>query len=115
MKVKPKLHAFLFSWCQEASLSTERGGPVLTTKPFHGRIPTILSKNPTPPQGGNLPFCECQETCFPKVQKGPVLPTIPNHGRVSPSPLKSKNAKFPTEGRRAITYYSVNGIKRLAS
>jgi hypothetical protein len=79
----PRLHAFLFCWCQEASFPTEHGGPALTKKASCGKAPTAQSKsrNLTPPLSGNLPFCGFQETCFPKAQKYPVLPNVPNHGK----------------------------------
>jgi hypothetical protein len=116
MQMNFRLHALLFCWHQEASLPTEYRGPVLTTKPSHGRAPTALSnsKNPAPPLSGNLPFCGCQETCLPKAQKDPALPTVPNHRRALTSPLKTKNATFPIVGRKAVTYYSVSGTRKPA-
>jgi hypothetical protein len=77
---------------------TEHRGPVLITKPSYGRVPTALSKNRNPALPGY------QETCFPKEQKGLVLPTVPDHGKTHSSTLNTKNAKFPTEGRKAVTY-----------
>jgi hypothetical protein len=44
-----------------------------------------------------------------------VLPTVPNHSKAPTSPLKNKNARFPTEGKKAVTYYSVSGTRRPAS
>jgi hypothetical protein len=78
---------------------------------------TALSKsgNPAPPLSYNLPFSECQVTCVPQAQKGPALPTVPDHGRVSTSPLKRKTIRIPTEGRKAISYYSESGTRRSAS
>jgi hypothetical protein len=77
---EPQDPCFATLQCQ-ASLPTEHGGPVLTTKPSCGRAPSApsKSKNPPPPLSGNLPFCK--ETCFPKAQKGPAFPTVPNHGK----------------------------------
>jgi hypothetical protein len=78
-------------------------------------LPCQKSNNPAPPLSGNLLFFGCQETCFPKTQKNPALPIVPNHGRSPTSPLKSKNARFLTEGRKAAAYYSVSGTRRPAS
>jgi hypothetical protein len=91
-------------------------GPVLTTKPSSGRAPTALSKsrNPDPPLSDNLPFCERQETCFPKAQKGPMVPPILDHRRVPALPSNNKNARFPTEEKKAVTCYSVDIIRRPA-
>jgi hypothetical protein len=40
---------------------------------------------------------------------------MPGHRRDFTSPLKSKNTKFPTEGRKAVTCYSVGGTRKPAS
>jgi hypothetical protein len=82
-----------------------------------GIVPTAPSKsgNPALLLSGSLPFCGCQDTCFPKTQKGPVLLTVPAYERDPTSPLKTKSAKFPTQGRKAVTYYSVSGTRRPAS
>jgi hypothetical protein len=40
---------------------------------------------------------------------------VPIHGRAPASPLKTKNTRLPTEGRKAIKYYSVGGTRRPAS
>jgi hypothetical protein len=40
---------------------------------------------------------------------------VPDHRRVPASPLKSKNARFPIEESKAVTYYSVKSIRRTAS
>jgi hypothetical protein len=92
-------------------------GWTLNTKPSHERVPTAPSKsrNPAPPISGNLSFCACQETRCPKAQKGQAFPTVSNHRTVLASPLESKNARFPTELRKAVTYYLVCGTRRPAS
>jgi hypothetical protein len=115
-QVKLRLHALLFWWCQEASFPTEHRGPALTSKPSCGRALTVPpeSGNPALPLSGNLPFCGCQETCFPKAQKGPVLLTVPNHGRAHFS-IKEQKHRFPIEGRKVETYYSVSVTRRTAS
>jgi hypothetical protein len=46
------------------------------------------------------------------VHKGPVLPTVSNHGRAPTNLLKSENAGFPTEGRKAVTCYSMRSTRR---
>jgi hypothetical protein len=81
-QVKLRLYAFLFCWCQEASLPTEHWGPAFTNKPSHGRISATPSKrrNPASPLSGNMSFCGCQKTCFPSA-KGP------DHGRTPASLL----------------------------
>jgi hypothetical protein len=105
----------LFCWCQEASLLRGDGDPALTTKPSHGKAPTAQSKskNPALLLSGNLPLCECQETYFPNEQKGPS--TIPNHKRAPASPLNSENTRFSSEGRKAVTCYSVGSTRRPSS
>jgi hypothetical protein len=118
-QVIPRLHNLLFCWLQ-ASLSIDYGGLRLIIKPSCGRALTVWSKsgNPAPLLRGNLPSpsaCGCQETCFPMAQKGLALPTVPNHGRAPTSPLKTKNIKFSTEGRKAVTYYSVSVTRMPAS
>jgi hypothetical protein len=40
---------------------------------------------------------------------------MPNHGRGLAHPLKRKKARFSTEERKAVNYYSVGSTKRLAS
>jgi hypothetical protein len=92
MQVNPRLHAFLFCWCQEASLLTEDGGPVLTIKHSHWGSPATPSNSRSlaPLLSDNLSLFGCQETCFFKASKGPELPTVPNHQESSCFSVKDR-------------------------
>jgi hypothetical protein len=86
--------------------------PSTNHKALLGESPCSPTKsgNPIPPPNGNLPFYGCQKTCFPKAQNGPALLILLDH--IS-SPSKSKNTRFPTNGKITVTYYSVSGIRSL--
>jgi hypothetical protein len=63
-----------------------------------------------PPLSGNPLFCSYEEACLPRC---PALPTVPDSER-APAPLSMiGNARFPTEGRKAIIWYSVGGQEDL--
>jgi hypothetical protein len=45
----------------------------------------------------------------------PSLPTVPDNQTALTPPSQSKNARFPTEGRKAITCYSAGGTRSTVS
>jgi hypothetical protein len=55
------------------------------------------------------------ESPSPKAHRSPLSPTVPDSWRVPLPPSKSKNARFPTEGRKAAACNSVNSTRRPAS
>jgi hypothetical protein len=59
-----------------SKIISKHRGPVLTTKPFHGRVPTALSmkRNPVPPLSVNVPLCGYQETHFLRGKKAQCFP-----------------------------------------
>jgi hypothetical protein len=57
-----------------------------------------------------LIICWCQDACLPTEHGGPVLPTFSDKRALAP-PSKSKNARFPTEERKAITCYSAGSTR----
>jgi hypothetical protein len=50
-----------------------------------------------------------------KVHRSPALCTVLDRWRVSMSLSKRENVRSPTEGRKAVTCYSVDGTRRPAS
>jgi hypothetical protein len=50
-----------------------------------------------------------------KVQRSPVLTTMLDSWRAPISLSKSENARFPTEGRKAVICYSVDSTRRPTS
>jgi hypothetical protein len=51
----------------------------------------------------------------PKVHRGSALPTVPDNRRGPVPMLKSESVRFPTEGRKTVTCYSVGSTRRPAS
>jgi hypothetical protein len=101
-----RLHTLLICWYQEASLSTEHRGPVLSTMPSHGRAPIAPSKSRIPalPLNGNLPLWGAKRTAFTRHKKAQHSHCAWPWG-VPASPLKSGKGRFPTEGRKALNFY----------
>jgi hypothetical protein len=99
---------------EQASLSTDHGGPTLTSKSSCGRTPTAPSKSRKQALH-SVVICHSVGARRPvslrhkKAQYFPLFLTI---GDPPTSPLKTKNARFLTEGRKAVTYYSLSGIRR---
>jgi hypothetical protein len=58
-----------------------------------------------------LLFRWCHEASLPTEHGDPVLPTVSDSKRALAPPSKSNNTRFPTEGRKAITCYSIGGTK----
>jgi hypothetical protein len=57
-----------------------------------------------------LLICWHQEASFPQ-HRGPALPAVPDSKRAFAPLSKSKNARFPTEGRKTINCYSAGGTR----
>jgi hypothetical protein len=62
-----------------------------------------------------LLFCWRQETSLPKKHRGPAFPIVPDSKRALPFPLKSKNASFPIEVRKAVMCYIADSTRSTAS
>jgi hypothetical protein len=58
-----------------------------------------------------LLFCWCQEASLPTEHGNPALPTVPDSKRALLPPSKSKNVRFPTKGKKAITCYSTGSTR----
>jgi hypothetical protein len=71
-------------------------------------LPTHTQVNP---RLQALLSCWHQEASLPTKHGGPVLLTVPDSKRALVPPSKSKNTRFPTEGRKAITCYSAGGTR----
>jgi hypothetical protein len=59
--------------------------------------------HPSEPQAPGFAIFWHQEASLLTEHRGPALPTVPDSKRTLAPPPKSKNARFPTEGRKAIT------------
>jgi hypothetical protein len=59
-----------------------------------------------------LLFCWFQETSLPTEHRGPAFHMLPDSKTALTFPLKSKHARFLTEGRKAMCY-SVGGTRSL--
>jgi hypothetical protein len=117
MQVNPMLCSMLCYSVGARSLAfPEHRGPVFKSSYRCTPIAPLKSLNSAPLLSGNLPHCGCQEICFPKAQKVPSLSTMSDYGRAPVSPLKSEDdTRFPTEGRKIVTWYWVGGTRRTAS
>jgi hypothetical protein len=59
-----------------------------------------------------LPLSSCLS---PRIHRDAFLSIVVDSWRISTSPSKTKNARFSTEGRKAVTCYSVGSTRRSAS
>jgi hypothetical protein len=69
---------------------------------------------PAPTLSGDLLLHCCQEAGIPRDTEAQHSPLCLS-GRAHASPIKSKNARLTTEGRKAVTYYSASSTRRPAS
>jgi hypothetical protein len=68
--------------------------------------------NYTPkPQAPGFAILWCQESSFPTEHEGTALPIVPDTKRALTPLPKSKNDRFPTEGRKTVTYHSAGGTR----
>jgi hypothetical protein len=75
-------------------------------------FPCLRAGTLATPLSGNTLLYSCQEAL---PSRGPTLPTVPDSKRAPAPPLKSENSRFPTEGRKAVSCYSICSTRRPAS
>jgi hypothetical protein len=108
MQVDPRTSAALWAPDDSSPMALlPHGHPTLATQ-CQEPITTHLRE----PQAPGFLFCWCPEASLPTEHGIPALPTVPDSKRALTPPSKSEGARFPTEGRKAVTTYSAGSTRR---
>jgi hypothetical protein len=67
--------------------------------------------HPSEPQAPGFAIFWHQKASLPTEHRCPALPTVPDSKRALTPPPKSKNTRFPTEGRKVITCHTAGGTR----